>query len=40
VDLFAPAVRIVLLLDSIGFPTLRVAVKAGVKVDVVLDVSP
>jgi hypothetical protein len=40
VDLFAPAVRIVLLLDAVGFPTLKVAVEAGIELNVVLDVSP
>jgi hypothetical protein len=40
VDFFAPAVRIVLLLDAVGFPTLIVAVEAGIELDVVLDVSP
>ena len=38
VDLLVPAVGVVLLLNTIGFPCLVVAVESGVKLNAVLDV--
>lgn len=40
VDLFVPAVSVVLLLSTIGFPSFEVAVEAGVELDGVLNISP